>query len=450
MINDYLRLGLNNEIINTARLQTYLTNVGSPFASGPDICSCDSLTAAVLDDPPYSTPDSATSPAPWYDPDYPDSANFLGLLPLSIDGLDDLPIVRSVNPSVSGIGSIGPQRVQPRVITVTALLLGTTCCAVAYGLHWLSEALQGCRGGSCAGDCATMYACCPPGGLTAAQYNAAHRRTFRRVALTSGPVVTARNGTGACGTGQCGYGADILTVEFTLTAGSPWAWTDPTPLLDVDLPGDAEDLTCVTWCLTGSVLPECAGACQYADCISSSLACTDPNCTAADLPDIQGGELCNCLPLANERACYTLDLSTRPAWSSDALIVELASGDAPLRNVKVTLYEKSAQDIADGLTCDQIADANRCNPFATYFVSYVPADGVVTLDGQIGRATLDCGSSTVNADCGPARDVFGADAGPAQFTPLTCAQYCLCVETDVLNPPADNAGMSVSVSGKGL
>lgn len=446
MITDYLKLG-SNEVINTARLKAYLASVGSPLANGSDICSCDSLTAEVLGDEPYTTPSDPASPAPWYDVDVPDSAAFLGFLPLSFDGVDDYPVTRSINASVSGIGSIGPQRVAPREITVTGILLGATCCGVEYGLHWLAETLQGCNGGACAGDCVSMYQCCPPAALTPEQYNARYRRTFRRVALTSGPTVTARNGTGSCGSGTCGTGADIITVEFTLTAGSPWAWTDAIPMLDVDLPGDdSED--CIDWCLDGPSSPDpaCTGfACKYAECVAATAVCQDPNCLAADLPDINAAELCNCLPLATERACYSLDLTTRPQWSSDALNVVIRAGATELRNVSVILYGKNQADIDAGTPCDVIADNNRCNPVSSWYISYVPAGGVVTLDGQIERATLDCGGT-----CGPARDVFGASADPATFTALTCAQYCLCVETDVNNPPGIGSGMSVTIAGKGL
>lgn len=448
MIPDVMNVG-TNEIINTARLRQYLSSVGSPFANGADICTCYSMNSQVLGDLPYTTVSNPDNPAPWYDPDVPDSAGFLGLLPLSIEGLDEFPVTREVTAAVSGSGSIGPQRVQPRVITVTALVLGISCCGVEYGLHWLAEALQGCNGGACAGDCMTMYSCCPSQGLTAASYNARYRRTYRRVALTDGPRVTARNGRGTCGdacsTGMCSNDADVVTVEFTLTAGMPWAWTDPIPLLDIDLPASLSP-DCVTWCPPGSLDPDCVGvSCIYADCPAPADNCVDPNCTAVDLPTFTNvvSTSCSCSPLAVERNCYTIDLSTRPQWASDVPVITVRAGTDELRNLTITLYQRAPGQ--EALSCSQLADANRCSPYAVWFISYIPPGGGIVLDGQIDRATLECGG-----DCQAARNVFGLNGSPAQFPYLDCAEYCLCVETDVLNPPGPNSHLSMSVSGRGL
>lgn len=443
MITDYLAVG-ENEVINHARLRAYLANVGSPLDSGSDVCSCASLTATVLGDTPYTTPDDPASPAPWYDPDVSDSADFLGVLALSMSGVDDYPVTRAVTAAVTGSGSIGPRRIQPRTITVRAVLLALSCCGVQYGLHWLGEALQGCNGGICAGDCATMYDCCPTTGMTAEEYNARYRRTFRRVALTDGPTVIARNGSG-CSAGRC-TGQDVVTVEFVLTAGSPWAWTDPTPVLDVDLPGDDSN-DCVTWCFPQIEEPvplECAGPCPYADCTDPSTLCDDPRNQPPDPPEVSLPTTAFCLGLSTERACYDVDLEDRPAWSEDVVVMLLKAGSAPLRNVRITVYEKSSAAVAT-MTCDQVADANRCNQYMEFNVMYVPAGGGVTLDGQVGRAMLECA-----ADCGPSRDTYGADGGPPLFKPLTCGHYCVCIETDVNYPPGQGSHLILSVSGKGL
>lgn len=441
MIRDYLAVG-ENEIVNHARLQAYLANVGSPLDSGSQVCTCTNLTSAVLDDLPYTTPDDVDNPAPWYDVDVPDSADFLGLMVLSMAGIDDYPVTRAVTAAVTGSGSVGPRRVKPRTITVTAVLLGLSCCGVEYGLHWLAEALQGCNGGLCAGDCATLYDCCPAADMTPEVFNAKYRRTMRRVALTSGPTVVARHANGACTSGRCS-GNEVITVEFVLTAGSPWAWTDPTEVLDVDLPTDATD-DCVTWCVANSEDPDCAGPCPYSDCIDPSTLCSDPRNQPPDPPDITLPTTAFCLGLATERDCYDIDLSTRPAWSEDAIVLLLKAGDSPLRNVRITFYEKSAAAVASQ-TCDQVADSNRCNQYMEFNIMYVPAGGGVTLDGQVGRAMLEC-----SADCGPSRDTYGPDGGPALFKSLTCGHYCMCIETDIQYPPGVGAHLTLALSGRGL
>lgn len=434
MIQDYVALG-GIEIANHARLRAYLESVGSPLNMG-EVCGCETFTHEVLDELPYTTPDDPDSPAPWYDPDVPESAEFAGLLVLSVDGMDEWPMRRTVTNAITGGGVIGPARVMPRTITITGILLGASCCAVEYGLHWLGEALQGCTGSACGGDCATLYACCP-GDEDPAEFNRRYRRTLRRVALVQGPTVTGRAGTGQCGRGRCTIGADILTVEIVLSAATPWAWTEPTPVLSV-VPPISDGDECVTWCLGG----ECEGACRLAACRDGTDLCADPRCAPPAPPTPQPPDSCFCLPLAVERDCYDLDLSGRPAWSADAPVITVRAGSSDLRNLTIAIYERAEQD--EGASCDEVADAGRCAPHSVYHVAYVPAGGALTIDGQIGRSVIECGGV-----CEASPDVYGQDGAPASYRLLDCARYCLCLESDVSNPPAPDAQVTVSVSGRG-
>lgn len=425
------------EIVNLTRLNAYLTNVGSPFDSGAAVCGCDNLTPAMLGEPEltaYDTP--ATDPAPWYDPDYPLSGQFLGFLPLSMDGIDNNPRRRTVSNAVGGGGVFGPVRDQPRTITVRGVLIGTTCCAVDYGLYYLSEALSsGCTGDTCDGDCFEMLACCPEEGQTPAQFLAASRRTFRRTALVSGPDVIRRVGASSCAAG-C-QGGDLLEVEFVLTAATPWAWTDPTPLLDVPLPVADPD-ACVEW-VVGTSMDGCIGA----PCADPAEACADPRnpVPAPPAPSIPSTSFC--LPLEPARTCYTVDLSARPQWGNDVPIITLVAGSSELRNIRVSIFERPDQTLQ---TCDQIADANVCDALNDFIITYVPPGGSVTIDGQISRATTECGG-----DCTSASTVFGdQDGGPVRINTMTCASFCVCVTSDGMYPPAADSSLSVSVSGRGL
>jgi hypothetical protein len=356
MLNDYLAVG-DNEVANHARLATYMNALGSPFDSGSAICKCDTLTAEILGDAPYTLPDDPDNPAPWYDPNVPESGQFLGVMILTVDGDSTYPQSRTVSTSVGGVGSLGPTRTDPRPMTFTALLLGTTCCAVAYGYQWLTQALQPADA-DCNGQCAYRYSCCPDEGQTADQFNAAYRRTYRRVALTSGPDITARHGNGGCGQGGagCGMNADIVTVEFGLTAGSPWAWGDEQPLLDISLPTD-DDEDCLVWCLPNSTDPECieAGPCHGGNCPPVGEPCTDSHCNYPDPPVPGSASSCFCIPLAANRACFDLDLSTRPRAVPSALVMEFFSGTYDLRNATISFYKRSSayDPTTEGVFADQ-------------------------------------------------------------------------------------------------
>lgn len=438
MLTDYAASG-TQELWNLTRLQAYLTNVGSPFDTGPGICVCDSLTPEMLGGTGTTYVDPVTDEAPWYDPDVPQSAEFLGFMPTAVTGLDDNPRSRNVTNAVGGGGVFGPVRELPRTITVTGTLIGTSCCGVEYGLHYLTEVLQSCTGGSCDGSCLTMFACCPEPGMTQAEFNAAYRRTFRRTALVTGPTVTGRSTTNQpCSGGSC-RGGDLVDVEFVIVAATPWAWTDPEPKLDVQLPDPGDE--CVEWCLD-AVDGVCEGEpCLFADCVDDT-SCQDPLDTFAVPPQPSIPTTSFCVPLSPTRECYSIDLSDRPRWSDDYPTVSVYSGSSELRNVRVVFYE----NVNPAVDCNDQADMSRCQPVNDFYITYIPAFSTVVIDGQIGQVVLFCDNR-----CSPATTAYGDDeGGPVQVGPLTCAAYCVCIEVDGNFPPAPDASVSIEISGRGL
>ncbi|WP_327385079.1 hypothetical protein [Streptomyces sp. NBC_01207] len=446
MFSDYMALG-GVEIANTTRLNQYLgpDGVGSPLTSF-GACVCPTLTAEVLgeEDMVYTTP--AGDMAPWYDPDVPASEEFAGLMILSVDGMDTNPVTRSYTTAISGGASIGPRRVQPRVITVTGILLGSTCCGVEYGLHWLGEALAGCVSGECDGDCLTVFSCCPgEEGLTPEEFNDRYRRTVRRVALVNGPTVVSRQGTG-CKSGECTLGADIITVEWTMVAGTPWLYTDAMPIMEVPAAPEETD-ACVTWCLVergGEPGTGCDGCCRLGTCPDPALSSTDAACQLpTPPPSPQAPDSCYCLPLAATRMCYEMDLTDRPDWSVDVPMITVRAGRNDVDRVTISFFERSPDH--DTLTCDQISDLDRCDAHSVYTIQHVPAGTALTIDGQIGRAVVECGDV-----CETSPYVFGQEGSPPTFKAFDCATYCVCIETDSLFPPGDDALITIAMSGRGL
>lgn len=444
MLRDYMTIG-GTEIYNSARLRAYLETVGSPLSSAPeDVCGCPAFTAAHAGDAPYTTP--GQDGAPWYDPAVPESAEFAGLLVLDVQGMDEHPVRRAVTTAVVGGAALGPRREQPRTITVTALLLGATCCAVEYGLHWLGQALEGCGdGGGCDGRDVTVYNCCPAEDLQPEAFDARHRRTLRRVALVEGPRVIARAGDG-CSAGECSVGADILEVEWVMTAATPWLWTDPVPVLDVAVPTD-DGGSCITWCLHGGPGPlpgACEGTCHLADCPDLTVGCADPYCQPPPPPVPVQPDTCFCRAVAVNEACYELDLTGQTSWSAHALMVTIGAGSSDLRRLTIAVYERTGEH--DGLSCEEIAELERCDPHQVIEVGFVPAGGVLTLDGQIGRALVECGGVRESST-----DVYGRDGSPVSWRLLDCrrSRYCLCITADALFLPALDATVEVAVTGRG-
>lgn len=476
MLEHYLLLG-DTEIANSARLAAYLDSVGSPLDS-VGACGCETLDAALVGDEPYTSP--AEDGAPWYDPDVPESADFTGLMVLDVEGLDTHPMQRTVTRSAAGSAALGPGRVLPRTITVTAVLLGATCCAVDYGRRWLAQALAGTAGAGCGGDCMTLYSCCPAEPPDdPEEFAARHRRTLRRVALTDGPRVIARHGTGCTGRGGCSTGADILTVEFVLTAASPWAWGDPEPVLDIDVPTD-DGTECIVWCVhrsinepydpvcielgdecpPGSVSVEltdeacalpwpdresldlpCDVACRLKACPDMDQLCGDPGCRTPAPPAAPLPETCFCSALAVNSAIYELDLTDRPVWFGAAPIITVDAGSKALRHVTITFFERRPEH--EGLTCEEVAEWERCSPHSVFEVAYVPPGGELVLDGQVERAIVECAG-----ECESSTDAYGRDGGPLRWPLLGASAYCVLIEADAISTPADDARISIAISGR--
>ncbi len=437
MLTDFLYLG-NQEIANTTRLQAYLTNVGSPFTSGRAICNCPAVTPAMLGDAAYTTPGDPASPAPWYDADVPVSAEFLGFLPLSIAGLRDNTRSRTVTAGVNGGGFFGPSRPQPRTMVVRGVLVGVSCCGAEYGLDYLTDALNGCSGGLCDGDCLTLFDCCPDAAMTQEQWDREHSRTFRRVSLTDGPNVLSWDGDGgSCSRGTCG-GGGLIQGEFTLAAATPWAFGREVSLLDVPLPRDTAE--CVAWCVHTDDGEPCED-CNFRPCPVDEQPGADPAFPIPTPPQPQAPRTAICDPLATAVACYALDLAARPQWAEDVPVITVFSGAQPMRQVKISLYAKTLP-YAD-MTCDEAMGDLACDPIAVWNIGYVPAQSYLTLDGEVQRAI-----QTFSGQCVQSATVTGGNGGGVTWPELDCADYCLCIESNAMIPPAADATVSFAVSGR--
>ncbi|MEU6497087.1 hypothetical protein ABZ890_43145 [Streptomyces sp. NPDC046984] len=102
---------------------------------------------------------------------------------------------------------------------------------------------------------------------------------------------------------------------------------------------------------------------------------------------------------------------------------------------------------AAGLAGARVEDKSMRLPdrvLTEYHVAFVPAGGAVTLDGQVGRAFVECGGV-----CEASPDVYGRNGQPPSWATLGCATYCLAISSDVANPPSPEVLITVNVSGRG-
>lgn len=139
------------EVINLERLMAYIRN-----GYGPDGATITAPTdfeglSDALGDEPYRTP--ILDAAPWYDPDDSPTADFAGVLPLSITGLDGTTRKVEVAERIGNGGVVGRPRRGPRTIAVSALLVARSSEGVDAGRRWLTDVLaHTCTGPGSTGD----------------------------------------------------------------------------------------------------------------------------------------------------------------------------------------------------------------------------------------------------------------------------------------------------------
>jgi hypothetical protein len=156
------------EVVNNARTQDYLrAGLGSSGPAVYDIgegCDCSILYRTGGTPVTFTSP--AADPAPWYDPDEPDSAHFLGFLldPADLQGVQDSPVTRAVYERAGGIqgATTGPQKLKGRSIPLKLTLVADDCCGLDYGIRWLTNTLAASNCDGCATCIAQVRLCCPP------------------------------------------------------------------------------------------------------------------------------------------------------------------------------------------------------------------------------------------------------------------------------------------------
>lgn len=434
---DYLCLG-GTEIANSARTTAYARNGLKPHTMSVGDCGCPDL-AQVLGDPEYRRPELDTeSPPAWVDPAVPESWEFAGLLITSIEGLDAAPASREVSDRIGDGAVIGRRRYGPRTITVTGVLLGSSCCGIDYGMRWLAAALRGSMncgpGGGCRGDDLVYLTCCPticedaPGFTSYADCAEPYWRTLREVALVSGPTKTGSVG-GAC---SCCQTCPAAEVEFTLVAGRPHALREPVTVTE---PGetwtlDDAEIGCVEWVTDPSCTDTSGGGCgpSALSCLDTTLA--EMGCAPTlppPLPVVHNP--CACEPLTRRRHCVEIPSSVlTPIWSDVVADLEIYAGGQTLRSVRVRFYPNP-------LGLPSVDDLDECGYCAELNITAIPAYSTLRVDGTRRQVTVTCpGSDEVPA----AAAVSGDNGGPYTWPVLDCGvPYIACVEADAATIAAD-------------
>ena len=202
----------------------------------------------------FHTP--ATDPAPWYNANYPESADALGFYVAEWTGLDDRHVTRPTTTwgGYGGGESLGVVSATGRTMAINLMLFARSEAAMEYLFRWLAATLTGVCA-TCSSDSILIRRFC---GTTLDPWDGVVE--LRRVGLTRGLGWEADVGT----RGRC----QIRRASVMLTAGDPCMY-----LMDSDVDVALTATANLTTCLDGITIspdrnicrPSCSeliGACR--------------------------------------------------------------------------------------------------------------------------------------------------------------------------------------------
>lgn len=405
------------EFINAERTEAYATQAGAGWLKS---CFGTSDLGPMLGES-YRSP--LLDPAPWSDPDVPESYEFFGVYPLGVTGLEDSTRQGVVVESISDGGTVGRIRHATRTVVFNVALVGGSDCAVDYGMRWLRRLLLGAACGvqaseACSGDDLCYLSCEPvldwgSGGtlLDVLGCLDPYERSLRRVIFNTGPTVTGKQSTTD--------GGAVWTASITGVAGNPWEFSIEVPIVEqfglaadpyvCDPPGLVN--------MNGPVVDD--SGCRP----TMYFPVFDPACPAFIEPPAYPTVPLGCYsPPANWlRRQFTIPGEFIPLWGEVVPKIEVhATATTSVRNLRLRFY-------ADVYGDNDITD-DPCAYCGDIVISYVPAGETLIFDGsdQLVYVQGAGGVGQRRADS----LVFATDGTPFEWPVLSCGfDYIVTVDT---------------------
>jgi hypothetical protein len=402
-----------------------------------ECCTFTDLGWCPLDSPavPYTNP--IDDKACWYDPDIPESADFLGLFVVGVDGLEDDTHVRSTS-DVSATGTVFNRPTRPgKVLTWDVILLATSCCGMDYGRDWLATVLrgQGCAHGAnkfteqCGTTELNVRVCCPEEG-----HDDTGMRHFPSVSLTQGLQRLDKERRDKC---CCTY----RRFSFVITTGTPDSFGDLQEICDNPL--DIAQYQC----------PPCIDENPpYVDPCADPLDCFEDYAEAFASPSLSLN--CGfCTPVEVTRNCCCID-EFQVGSTSRTLIIDLFAGNDPnnqpfstngARNIELLVWENPKK-----LPCPTTQDefeyfVNNVPLCARIKVAHITAGSQMRIDGRTGQAYVICQGRQI--------PIYDAVEGDLKKLDTGCNPLVVCSlwdRTQAVYPPEANgkepSRMRVSVA----
>lgn len=388
-----------DEVVNSCRTLAYiLAGLAPAWTSYGSACDC---CCASVDEGDYTTPagtgGGTGNPAPWWDPNRPESAEFYGFL--VTDFTTSIPLVADR----ARVGRSCARPV-PRVLTLQGNLVASSCRGTEYGKEWLARAL--------ASPCIEQ-GCCPERDAIIQRWctdDDAGQRELLDIRLVSIDYAEGRDAVPCC------EGAPVTVVLET----EPWLY-GPADSCVIDEPWDFDNSQCIEWC------PNCPEPPTFTP---------DPSDPCAPQPPIVPPEValsvCWCEPIQTMRQCC--HVTGLPEWSDTVMRITVFSGSETLKNARVRVWPDSPTGL-DPATPEGAA-AFHCFPeCALAEITQIPANSTLVIDGVSRMITLTTpGGVTIRAE----NLVFGPLRTLWQHPALLCGLgQWVCLDADRWNTAPD-------------
>lgn len=393
--NAYMEYG-NRELFNNNRLAAYRRTLVRTLGMR-DCDTCDSLDEA------YVSP--SADPAPWYSASHPLSGDFVGIMPLSITGLEDDVREGTVTQRNGDGGFVSKVRRPTREVRFTALLIANSEAGREYGMDWLRGTLNaGARGPVFGADAAftapdfidvnaqcgddrrdlSFYEACPIGTATVELME----RTLRNAACTAGVTVLQE---------YASKSAYMYRVEFGLTASDPFVYGKESDPITPDLAtGDMPTYTCLAPPPLASIV--------------------DPACPPVPTPPRP--------PIIP--ACYSDDTrNRRVGWYIDGATLDVTKPTYPVLNIDADAAVSNLWYRVWPLAAGE-SDAgalNACDTVGNMIVGYTGAGRLLRVDASAQRATTTVTDSGLSFEVDTTHLLLPPESVPAveddPFQPLS-------------------------------
>lgn len=385
------------ELVSTPRAAAYARAMGITSVRCDD---CDTLPRALYDSP-YTSPDQ--DDAPWWDPIEPASKDFAGLVGLDITGTSSSVASRTLVNLADNGAALHPLRRTQREVQVRALLLARTECGLSYGYSWLAAALRGqVCGAGCGGDDLCFFTCCPPCDPPDPDESDTCGDPYWRIIQNAGLISMSdpdniRRITGGW----------LAETTFTFGCGDPFIYR--APALVATGPQPAQQLPNYS---DPGIPPDCA---ETADCLR------DDTCPPPPAPVLPPIPVDSCFPqgaFTASRYVISLPDASVPIWAEKVPLIIVKAGSTRLERLTIRWYNNPT-----GRDCTESVDP--CAACAEVNIAFVPQGAILTIDGRIETAFVDCPGGPGLATAEPA--LYGRGGTPFMWPVFSCSD-AMCLE----------------------